>query len=293
MDGWPWTPSSGGPGPSLPRDPPRITIVTPSFNQGAFIEATLRSVLLQEYPNLEYMVLDGGSTDGAADVVRRYAPWLAHHEIAPDRGQSHAINRGFARATGDILGWVNSDDRLLPGALWRVAEAAQRHPDCAAWVGSVRSVTPRGRLIFPKAPRNLTREQLADWGHDGEFAQPGCFFSRKAFESAGRTDESLHYAFDVDLWIRLASQGHFAEIEGFLAEETIHPAAKTYAQRGKSLAELHLIQIRNGFPEVALRRMAEELQDYETLRRGTLVERARWQCGVAIRSLAQFLRPPR
>jgi glycosyltransferase involved in cell wall biosynthesis len=274
-------------------DPPRITLVTPSFNQGAFIEATLRSVLLQEYPNLEYMVFDGGSTDGAAEVVRGYAPWLAHHEIGADRGQSSAINRGFARATGEILGWVNSDDRLLPGALWRIAEAARRDPSCVAWVGGVRSVAPDGRLIFPKVPRNLTREQLADWGHGADFAQPGCFFSRKAFESAGPADESLHYAFDVDLWLRLAAQGRFAEVEGFLAEETIHPAAKTYAQRGKSLAELHLVQIRHGFHEVALHRMAEELQDYETLRRGTLVERARWQCGVALRSLMHVLRRSR
>src|ERR1700694_6050337 len=87
VDGWPWMPSSGGAAPTRrPLDPPRITIVTPSFNQGAFIEATLRSVLLQEYPNLEYMVFDGGSTDGAADVVRRYAPWLTHHEIGADGG---------------------------------------------------------------------------------------------------------------------------------------------------------------------------------------------------------------
>jgi len=290
--GWPWTAPAESAVPRFP-DAPRITVVTPSLNQGVFIEAALRSVLLQDYPNLEYLVFDGGSIDGAADVVRRYAPWLTYHQIAPDRGQSSAINQGFARATGEILAWLNSDDRYLPGALWRVAAAARRDPDAVAWVGSVRSVTAEGRLIFPKVPRNLTREGLADWGHVADFAQPGCFFSRMAFARAGPADESLHYAFDVDLWIRLASQGRFVETEGFLAEETIHPAAKTFSQRGRSLAELHLVQIRNGFHELALQRMAEELQECELLRRGTLVERARWQAAIAIRSLLEFVRAAR
>lgn len=264
--------------------------MTPSFNQGRFIEATLRSVLLQGYPNLEYLVFDGGSADGAAEIVQRYAPWLDHQQSAPDRGQSHAINQGLSRASGEVLAWLNSDDRLLPGALWRVAAAVRRRPEAAAWVGGVRSVSEKGKLIFPKLPRNLSREHLADWGHGGDFAQPGCFFSRRAFGKAGPADESLHYAFDVDLWLRLSQQGPFVPIDGFLAEETIHAAAKTWSARGRSLAELHLVQIRNGFQEVALRRMADELQDYETLRRGTWVERARWQGGIALRAILGWLR---
>jgi glycosyltransferase involved in cell wall biosynthesis len=272
------------------RDPPRISIVTPSFNQAAFVEATLRSVLLQGYPALEYLVLDGGSTDGSADVVRRYAPWLAHHEIAPDRGQAHAINKGFARATGEVVTWLNSDDRLLPGALWTVAAAVRRDPDAAGWIGSVRSVTPAGRLVYPQVPRGLALDELADWGHAGQFSQPGAFFSRAAVQRAGPADEGLHYAFDVDLFLRLARQGRFVAVDAFLAEETIHPRAKTFAQRGKSLAELHLVQIRNGFEGMAFRRMSEELQDLETLRRGTLVERARWQANVALRSALGLVR---
>jgi glycosyltransferase involved in cell wall biosynthesis len=270
--------------------PPRITIVTPSYNQAAFVEATLRSVLLQGYPDLEYLVFDGGSTDGAADVLRRYAPHLTHLEIAKDRGQSHAINKGLERASGDVVAWLNSDDRLLPGALWAVAAAARARPEAAAWVGRVRSVTPSGRLIYEHIPRGLDLEQLADWGHAGQFAQPGCFFSRSALSRAGLANEQLHYAFDVDLFLRLARQGPFTAVEAFLAEETIHPAAKTFAQRGKSLAELHLVQNRNGIEHIAFWRLSEELQDLETLKRGTLVERVRWQAGIALRSGLDLLK---
>jgi hypothetical protein len=171
-----------------------------------------------------------------------------------------------------------------------VAAAVRGRPEAAAWVGRVRSVTPSGGLIYEQVPRGLELDQLADWGHAGQFSQPGCFFSRSALLRAGLANEQLHYAFDVDLFLRLARQGPFAPVEAFLAEETIHPAAKTFAQRGKSLAELHLVQIRNGFEALAFRRLSEELQDLETLRRGTLVERLRWQAGIALRSGLDLLK---
>jgi len=121
--GWPWS-ESGVNAPHPANVPwPRITIVTPSFQQALFLEECLRSVLLQDYPNLEYIVNDGGSTDGSVDIIRRYAPFLAHWQSQKDGGQGDAINRGFDRATGDILGWLNSDDLLLPGALFAVARA--------------------------------------------------------------------------------------------------------------------------------------------------------------------------
>ena len=117
--GWPWSPSEVQ---SLEVEPesrkwPRISIVTPSRNQGKYLEETIRSVLLQGYPNLEYIVIDGGSTDDSVGTIKRYEPWLAHWESRPDRGQAHAINDGFALSTGSILGWINSDDALYPGTL--------------------------------------------------------------------------------------------------------------------------------------------------------------------------------
>lgn len=286
--GWPWDPQTkpraagGGPW-------PRITVVTPSFNQARFVEATLRSVLLQGYPDLEYVVMDGGSSDGSAEVIRKYGPWLSRWASEPDRGQSHALNKGLSLATGRIVAWVNSDDRLMPGALFGVARAAARRPEAVAWVGAVRSVTPSGRLIYLQIPRGLTRDELADFGNAGQFAQPGCFFSREAAASAGPLREDLHYAFDVDFWLRLAALGPFAASEEIWAEETIHSAGKTASQRGKSLAELHLVQIRHGYEALAMRRMAEELQEYDTLKRGTLAERLKYQVNLALQPLLGLL----
>jgi glycosyltransferase involved in cell wall biosynthesis len=121
--GWPWTVETPIPADAAAVKWPRITIVTPSYQQAAYLEETLRSVLLQNYPNLEYLVLDGGSADGSAAIIERYAPHLAYWQSRADRGQADAINQGFDRATGDILGWLNSDDFLLPGALFAVARA--------------------------------------------------------------------------------------------------------------------------------------------------------------------------
>ncbi|HET8541889.1 MAG TPA: glycosyltransferase family 2 protein [Anaeromyxobacter sp.] len=280
--GWPWTVESE---PVADPDLPAVSIVTPSYNQAAFVEATIRSVLLQGYPRLEYVVVDGGSTDGAAEVIRKYAPWLASWTSEKDRGQGDAINKGLARSTGEVLAWLNSDDRLLPGALAGVARARRRSPGAAAWVGQVRSVNPDGKLIYLQVPRGLTREALADWGHAGQISQPGCFFARWAAERAGPLDERYHLVLDVELWLRLAAQGELVGVDEAWAEETIHPAAKTFAQRGRSLAELHLLQIRSGFEAIAFDRMTEELQEREVLRRGTLLERLKYQASLALRPL--------
>lgn len=287
LTGWPWT--AGGARVERVRDPPLVRLVTPSFQQASFLEATIRSVLLQEYPRLEYVVLDGGSRDGSIDVIRRYERWLTHWRSAPDEGQAAAIAEGLQGSDADVLGWVNSDDRLLPGALWRVAAARRAAPSAVAWVGSCRSVGPAGRSIYENAPRGLARDELADWGHAGGFGQPACFFSRAAWDRSGGLDRSLHFAFDVDLWLRLAALGSFVRVDGALAEETIHPDAKTHAQRGRSLAELHYVQLRHAFRDLALRRMAEELQDWDVLRRGTWAERLKHEANLALRPLLDRL----
>src|SRR5215831_1246876 len=122
--GWPWNDDSETA--ASIENPPRISVITPSFNQQRFIEQTIRSVLLQKYPNLEYIIIDGGSTDGSIDIIKKYEPHLTYWESQRDRGQSHAINKGFARATGEILCWLNSDDYYLSGALHTVAKALSR-----------------------------------------------------------------------------------------------------------------------------------------------------------------------
>jgi hypothetical protein len=292
--GWPWSLPAGvdGEGSEAPPEGgwPDVTLVTPSLNQARFLEASLRSVLLQGYPALEYLVMDGGSSDGSPEIIRRYAPFLSGWSSEPDRGQAHAINKGLARASGRIVGWLNSDDRLLPGALFAVARFAAANPGAVAWVGACRSVTSSGRLVYVQRPRGLTRDGLADWGGAGQISQPACFFSREAAARVGFLDERLHFCLDVDFWLRLAGQGPFAATEEPWAEETLHAAAKTSAERGRSLAELHLVQIRHGYEAIAMVQLGHELQEYETLRRGTLVERAKLHASLVLQPILWRLR---
>jgi len=190
--GWPWTVEAPPAPAALPDGSPwpRITIVTPSFNQAPFLEETIRPVLLQGYPDLEYIVMDGGSTDDSAAIVERYAPWLAHWASQRDRGQSNAINLGFARATGGWLGWLNSDDCYAPGALRALVEGATRAG--ATWAGGavirfqdgVRAAPVRLQpRIEAFAPETL-RRVLA-------FDQPGCLWTRDLWAAAGPLDEGL------------------------------------------------------------------------------------------------------
>jgi len=198
---------------------PRISIVTPSFNQAKFLDATLQSILKQGYPNLEIIVVDGGSTDGSLEIIHRYEDQLTHWESERDRGQSHALNKGFARATGSILTWLNSDDQLAPGALFIVADAFARHsPDvlagrCARIADP--DVVPHHfhRCDLPldqtiKLPVQRLLDLDGAWMKGHFFHQPEVFFSRTIWERAGaRVREDLFYSMDYDLWVRFAQAG--------------------------------------------------------------------------------------
>jgi CTP:molybdopterin cytidylyltransferase MocA len=287
--GWPWdvaSPPAPGGGPW-----PAIAVVTPSFQQARFLEATIRSVLLQGYPELAYVVVDGGSTDGSVEILRRYERWLSSWTSEPDRGQSHAINKGLAAVDAEIAGWLNSDDRLLPGALHAVARAAREDPAAVAWIGATRAVDAEGKVVYPRvAPRQLRRDALADWGHAGHVPQPSCFFSRGAAARVGLLDERYHYTMDVDLWLRLAAVGRLAEVDGLWAEETLHADAKTTASRGRMQAELHLLQLRSGYEDLALRRLGEELQELELHRRGSPAARLKHEASLLLHPLAALVR---
>jgi glycosyltransferase involved in cell wall biosynthesis len=237
---------------------PRISIVTPSFDQAAFLEEAIRSVLLQGYPNLEHIVMDGGSTDGSADIVRRYEPWLAYWTSERDAGQSDALNRGFDRATGTILGWINSDDYLLPRALERVALAWHEAPEAAGWFGSCRRVDEAGALLYIQHPRRLDRDGLGDW-HANGVAQPASFFSAAAWSDLGPLDTTLYCAFDFDFWLRLADWGAIRALPGELAAARIHGAAKTTAGRATMHAETWAVMMRHGYERVAVQDMTMRL----------------------------------
>lgn len=263
-------------------DGPTISVVTPSFNQVAFVEATIRSVLLQGYPRLEYRIVDGGSTDGTLQVIERYAPWLAGWSSRPDSGPAQAINQGFAAATGQVVGWLNSDDRYLPGALQAAARAARARPDAVAWIGACRSVDASGNLRYVNAPHGLALPDLADWMGAAWFAQPASLYARDALLRAGPLDERLQSSFDVDLFLRLARLGPFAGSDELWAEETIHPAARTSAAPGRSFAELRVVQARHGFESLVIRRLTDELQELAEYRRIPFMRwvRQAWATGI-------------
>jgi GT2 family glycosyltransferase len=218
---------------------PRISIVTPSFRQAEFIEETIRSVLLQGYPNLQYLVIDGGSTDGTTAVLERYSPWLSYWVSEKDRGQSHAINKGFARADGEILAWLNSDDLLMPGALAAVAAAWHRQPGRLV-AGPVIWFEHHGGGEAMRRQRGLTFAEIVQhWTRRCEFHQPGVFFPRELTMALGGVDESLRYAMDYDLFCRLLRRADATIIEQPLARFRYHAGSKTGGEGDLFLLERH------------------------------------------------------
>jgi tetratricopeptide (TPR) repeat protein len=224
---------------------PKIAIVTPSFNQGEFLKETILSVLHQNYPNLEYLIIDGGSTDRTPEILQQYREYVTEIIVEPDRGQSDAINKGFARSTGELLLWLNSDDMLAPGALYAAASTYLQQ-DCDL-VAGICLVHEDGQIIAMRQPRvrqsDFTVEALSDvarlWATGHFFFQPEVLFSRRLWEAAGgRLDESLDYAMDHDLWLRFAQQGaKLAAISWPIALFRQHAAQKT-ANRTASVKEL-------------------------------------------------------
>jgi glycosyltransferase involved in cell wall biosynthesis len=178
---------------------PLISIVTPSFNQAGYLSACMESVLGQDYPRLEYLVLDGGSTDGSREVIERHAARLAFWASEADRGQANAVNKGWARARGEILGWLNSDDRLAPGALEQVARIYQSHPDAAMIYGDIQEVDSLDRPVHLKHMTDFDVRALLLGKNMG---QPGVFITRRSYAVLGGLDEALHYALDFEYFVR-------------------------------------------------------------------------------------------
>lgn len=219
--GWPWTEES----PQLPDAMldasiwPRISVVTPSYNQSEFLEETIRSVLLQGYPNLEYIIMDGGSTDGSVEIIRKYEPWLAYWISEKDAGQVDAINKGLTRATGEILAYINSDDFYAPGAFYKVSTAYKKFSfDLIA--GSCRYVNVDSVL---KAVYKFHAAKLIEFldlksYYKAWITQPEVFWSRRVWQGAGAFSVRYHIAFDYEYWLRCLSQGFvFTHIQEELA----------------------------------------------------------------------------
>ena len=227
--GWPWTEASTPPADTSRW--PRISIVTPSYNQAEYLEETIRSVLLQGYPDLEYIIMDGASTDNSVEIIKKYEPWLSYWTSERDGGQSVAINRGFRRATGAIYGWLNSDDVFCPGALQAVASFWAAHPTCDFLTGEGAIVDGASGLTehYVK-PAAYTFDDLLDYHRDKYLPQPSVFFSRDAFDRVGGVDESLYYVMDFDLWLRMRKLYPLHYLPRCLSLLRSHPAAKTTAR---------------------------------------------------------------
>ncbi|MGC8800602.1 glycosyltransferase family 2 protein [Chloroflexus sp.] len=246
--GWPWTIATP-PAPALLDDGrpwPRITIVTPSYQQAQYLEEAIRSVLLQGYPNLEYIVMDGGSRDGSVAIIERYAPWLSYWQSQRDGGQSAALADGFARATGEILAWINSDDRLQPGALQRVGRFFAKRPGLAFASGDVNFIDADGRVtarIFALPPNGKLTAQLGVH----RWPQQGCFWRRSVYEHVGGVDRSLRFCMDRDLFIRLSIAGPSRRIPGPpLGDFRLHEEAKTATLQAVWQREHALLRRRYG-----------------------------------------------
>ena len=250
--GWPWTEQSD---PLLKAQSdgspwPKISIVTPSYNQGAFLEKTLRSVLLQGYPNLQYIVIDGGSTDQSVEVIQKYTSWIDEWESKPDRGQSHAINKGMAQADGDIVAWLNSDDFYMPNALRHVARAFTEHPsDVGAIVGQGQKVDEHGNVGHTPALNDLSYDAFLHWMQGGNFMQPSCFMRRSVWEECSPLREDLNYCLDVDLWLKIADRFRFTKVDRLLSRALEHRAAKTIADRTAMRLETALLIAQHGGDE--------------------------------------------
>jgi glycosyltransferase involved in cell wall biosynthesis len=223
--GWPWT---GAAQPHVRMGPaanygPKITIITPSYNQGDFIEETIRSILLQQYPTLEYIILDGGSTDRTIDIIKQYAPFINHWESKADRGQTHAINKGLALGSGEIFNWINSDDVLEPGALHAVA---RNWVEGSIVAGAVRLFSPSEASLIVNA--ELTATKLALGG--STYAQPGVWLDLAKVREIGNFDESYHYCFDrKHLLTYLDRYPSIVYLDEVLAGYRLHDASKTVA----------------------------------------------------------------
>ena len=223
----------------------RVSIVTPSYQQAPFLEATIRSVLEQDYPDLEYWVMDGGSTDGSREIIQRYAPRLAGWVSEKDRGQTDAINKGFARAQGEILAWLNSDDTYEPGAVRQAVEYLQAHPEVGLVYGDANFINAQGSAIgrFPAAQTDYRRLRQG-YVH---VPQQAAFFRADLWRKVGPLDPSFYFAMDYDLWVRLARLAPVAYLPGKVwANFRLHGEAKTIAADDRCWPEMLRVHRREG-----------------------------------------------
>ncbi len=217
---------------------PLVSIITPSYNQAQFLEKTMLSVLEQDYPNIEYLVADGGSTDGSVEIIRKYEDRLAWWVSEKDRGQADAINKGFSHAKGEFIAWVNSDDYYLPGAISQAVKALQENPEAGLVYGNVQVVDKDEEII-----NTLTYGdwQLPDLMTFHIIGQPAVFMRRDILEKAGYLDLSYHFLLDHQLWLRIGLAAQYDYVPALWARAHYHEGCKNLAQAAEFGKEAHRI----------------------------------------------------
>ena len=226
-------------------DFPLVSIITPSYNQAEYLEATIQSVLAQEYHHLEYIIVDGGSTDGSVEIIQRYADRLAWWVSEPDAGQTEAINKGFAHASGEILAWLNSDDTYEAGAVAGAVSFLEGHPEVGLVYGDANFIDAEGRVIgkFNAQQTSLTRLRRG-----GVYIpQQAAFWRADLWRQVGPLDPSFYFAMDYDLWVRLAQVSEIRYLPGHVwANFRLHGDAKTIADDERCWPEMLRVHRRDG-----------------------------------------------
>lgn len=267
--GWPWTEAPVPVADERSAELPRLTIVTPSLDQGEFLEEAIRSVLLQGYPNLEYVVRDGGSADGSREILSRYRAFLSDCVIGPDGGPAAALNEGFAAASGEVFGYLNSDDVYEPGALLALARPFGAG---AAWtVGEASYV--RDGIDLGRVPQE-SGSGITEWFWTCPVCQPASLWSAPLHRSLGRLREDLEVFFDYELWMRMRFRAGARprRIDRAVARYRLHPGAKTSRQRARFAIEAKSIRAEyaESLPRLARARIRAAQRRMHARRRGKL-----------------------
>jgi glycosyltransferase involved in cell wall biosynthesis len=221
-----------------------VSIVTPSYNQARYVEQTIKSVLSQDYPRIEYILVDGGSTDGTQNIIKKYEDKLAWWVSEKDRGQTDAINKGFARASGEVLAWINSDDTYEPGAVSAAVKYLQDHPEIGMVYGDCNFINESGKVVG-KFSSAQTSYRLLRRGYS-HIPQQTMFFRADLWKQVGPLDPSFYFAMDYDLWTRIAGRAEIKYLPQMWANFRLHTSGKTILADDRCWPEMLRVHYRDG-----------------------------------------------